>query len=161
MTKKVGVFVDTFNLLSKIDKRFGRRLNYSKYLERAVGDNILIKSFAYGLITNDNVGKFITCLRKFGFDPKYRHPLRKDNGDILLTGFNVDITLDVVNSIEKLDEVILGSTSLDLIPLINWVKSRGVRCVVMACKIPLAIREAADSIIEISEADLETQHERI
>src|SRR3989304_9147432 len=118
--KTVGLFIDTSNILHNTIKKFnGRKLDYAKYRDKVVGENSIYRAFAYGLITNEGVKRFVTSIKHQGYDPKYEEPYtyidsRTGQQRIVTMNFDVEITLDIVRCAEKLDEVILGTTSLSI-----------------------------------------------
>lgn len=158
----VGVFVDVGNLYHCVNKKFnGKKLDYKKYLEGVVPEgDILYRGMAYGVQVKDEAVKFISCLRHYGYEPKYRRPKTYRSGEketLRRIPWGVGISMDVVRIVSnnKLDVVVLGSSEPELIDLCEWVKERGVKCVVVSCGIPKEIREAADIWTEIPESFLE------
>lgn len=151
--KTVGVFVDVGNIFYCIGKRYdGRKLNYSKYLDFIGKDEAIFVARAFGVHLNDEAIKFITCLRHYGWDPKYRKPRPGKRVD-----WNVGIAMDIVRLVanNKLERVVIGSSSPDLVPLIEWIKEHGCEVYVVACGIPKELKEVADKYIEIPEELLE------
>lgn len=161
--RSIGVFVDVGNLYHCVNKKFeGRKLDYKKYLENVItDDDILYRAIAYGIQVKDEANKFISCLKHYGFEAKYRRPKihKVDDKEVIRRiPWGVGIALDVVRIVSnnKLDVVVIGSSEPELVDLVEWVKERGVKCVVASCGIPREIREASDSWIELSENFLET-----
>lgn len=151
--KTVAVFADVGNLFHCISKKFpGRKLNYKKYLEQAVGENNLHQATAYGSQINNEASKFITCLQHIGFDVKYR--LTRANYRI---NWSTGIAMDVVRVIDKVDTVILGTGAEDIRPLVEWIKERGVRVIILACGINRDVREASHEWIELDSSFLEEE----
>lgn len=172
--KVVGVFADVSNLYYCIGKKFsGRKLAYDKYLKQAVGTHELYRAFAYGAQLNDEAVNFITCLRHFGYDTKYKKPkqyvapsvapncpkcgeiLPAEKREIRKADWDVGIAMDVVRLIDRLDIVVIGSADGDLSPLVEWIKEKGRRCVVLACGISRDLKNVADHWTEIDEPLLE------
>lgn len=143
----VAVFADVGNIFYCIGKKYGpRKLDYDKYLAQATGQgNTLYRAIAYGTQINNEANKFIACLQHIGYDVKYRpaNAGRRNN-------WNVGIATDIFRIIDKVDIIYLGTADIEIIPLIEWIKERGVRCVVMACGISRVVRDVADEWIEIN-----------
>ena len=102
---------------------------------------------AYGVQVKDEAVKFISCLRHYGYEPKYRRPKTYRNGEketLRRIPWGVGISMDVVRIVSnnKLDVVVLGSSEPELIDLCEWIKERGVKCVVVSCGIPKETRDA-------------------
>ncbi len=163
--KTIGIFADVGNLYFCVNKKFpGRKMNYSLLRERAIGEHTLYRAIAYGFQVKDEASKFISCLKTIGFDTKYRNLEQKkiDGSDILRTvrsSWNVQIALDVIAIIDKLNIVVLCTSDPDIEPLVSFIKSRGVICKVMSAGINKRLRQAADSCIELDETFLEPIHE--
>lgn len=143
MPLNVGVFVDIQNLYTNIQRRFpNKKLDYRKYLSKVtLGDNLNF-ACAYGAIHSEADNNFINCLSHIGFFTRYR-PSRKTNWD-------AGIAVDVFQRLHRFDRIVLGSSRFDLIPLIEFVQSRGVFCSVVACDIGFSIKEVAYSFEEIT-----------
>lgn len=161
--KTIGIFADVSNLYYCVGKKFPtRKLNYSKYQEVAIADNVLYRAFAYGLQLKDEAEKFITCLKHFGFETKYKQPkiiLKNEKQEVKRTSWNVGLAMDVVRIVSnnKLDIVILGSADPELVPLVEWIREHGTKCIVIACGISKELKEVSDQWIEIDETLLEEE----
>src|SRR5436190_2371492 len=165
--KVVGVFVDVSNLYYCIGKKYRRKLNYEKYLKQAINGQELYRAFAYGAQLNDKAVDFITCLRHYGYDPKYKKPkqyfttntlqtcpncnvkLTTDKKENRKADWDVGIAMDVVRIIDRLDTVVIGSADGDLVSLVEWVKEKGRLCTVLACGISRDLKDVVDHWEEI------------
>jgi uncharacterized LabA/DUF88 family protein len=152
----VGVFVDIarqYYGVSLLDKN--ARINYERYLSKAVGDGELHRAYAYGVQMNDEAATFITALRNLNYEPKYRKAKIIKTADgtekssIRHTIWNVGIAMDVVRNIRHVDTVILGSNDPELVPLVEWIREQGVKVIVFSFAIPKELRLSADKCIEI------------
>ncbi len=81
MSAKMGVFVDISNIYYCVGKRFSRKVNYEKYLQTAVGANVVFRAYAYGAQYGTEANRFLDCLRTFGYTPRYKKPKEFDNPD--------------------------------------------------------------------------------
>ena len=162
----IALFADVGNLYYCVGKRFegGKpnyaKLDYAKLYAIAASFGTLSRAFAYGSQVSDEAINFINCLKKLGYDPKYKCPKTVEsegNKIVRKSNWNVGIAMDVVRMIEhkRVDVVILASADADLVPLVQWVKDHGVRCIVLACGISRELKDAADQFIEIGEEYLE------
>lgn len=152
-----AVFADVSNLYYCVGKRFdGRKLDYQKLYQKASEIGDVQRAFAYGSQVGDEANPFITCLKKIGYDTKYRRPkISEDNRIVRKVNWDVGIAMDIVRMTPRINTVILCSADEDLAPLVQWVRDQGVRCVVLACGISRLLKEVADSHIEITEELLE------
>lgn len=149
--RNIGVFVDVDNIYYHTRKKFGEnsKLDYQRYLnfvKEHLGNNML-RAFAYGVQSGSESTNFIKCLRHYGYEPKFG---KANSKEVKWINWNVEICLDVVRLIGKLDVVVIGSCNKELIPLISWIREQGVQCVIVANLISKSLKEAADKYIEIS-----------
>ena len=189
MSEKVLVSVDCSNLFHMARKHFGRKIDYSKYLDIAL-DNYAMscyRAFAYGAQVDGEADGFISCLRSFGFEPKYKRPkeftrfldsnieraLKDANIDVdLITSiastakreirkadWDIGIAIDVVRHISRVDTVVLGTSDDDFVPLVEYIKEQGCYCIVYACNIPKTLRNVANQCIEIDDRVLEEKRD--
>lgn len=97
-----------------------------------------------------------------GFETKYVYPRCYQNRPVIkYTNRSVDIVLDVIRMIDKLDIVIIGSCNYDLAPFFTFLKEKGIRVIVYSCGIPRVLKETCDEWWEIDEDVLEPRREDI
>lgn len=151
--KNVAVFVDSGNLFVHLGRVYpGRKLNYQAYLDHARDKDQILSATVYGSQLANEAVKFITCIRHMGFNTKYKRARKGYHASS-----NVDIAVDVMKIIDRVDIIVLGTADNDLIPLVDYIKSRGVQCVIMASGIGNMMKEACDQWIEIGPDLLEEQ----
>lgn len=146
---RVGVFVDVGEQFFRINKKWeGRKLDYQKYYDKAKEFGEISRAIAYGTQINKNASKFKSCLYYIGFEPKY-----KDMETNQWYNWAVGISVDIMNLVNhnKIDTVIIGVGVKDIVPLVNCIKDKGVKVIVMGCSIHNELKEAADHWIEIGE----------
>lgn len=163
MKNEIAFFVDISNLFYCIGKRFvGKKIDYEKLLTRASEFGSLRRAIAYGTQIEDEAKNFITCLKRLGYDTKYKQAKTieiEEKKFIKYTSWSVGIAMDVVRIVPRIDTVIIGSADSELAPLVQWIKDQGVKTIVLACGISRELKEIADSYIEINESLLETEKE--
>jgi uncharacterized LabA/DUF88 family protein len=149
----VGIFADIGNLYYCISKKFpGRKLDYEKYLQTSKIDDdytVLIAK-AYGTQMNEEAQGFITCLKKIGYTTHFK-TLQGLNRRV---HWDCQIALDVEKHIDRLDIIVLGTANPDFVPLVEWIKNKGRRCIIHAAGINKELK-AATSFYEIGEDLLE------
>jgi uncharacterized protein (TIGR00288 family) len=146
---RVGIFIEVGDQFFRINKKWeGRKLNYQAYYDKCKEFGEVARAFAYGTQINKNATKFISCLHHIGFEPKY-----KDMEGTQWHNWAVGISVDIMNLVtnNKIDCVVLGMSTKDMVPLVNCVKEKGVKVIVMSCNINYELKEAADQWIEVSE----------
>jgi len=147
---KVGFFVDIENLWSSIIKAFpGQKLDFTSYRLQAldVGDEFY-RMVAYGTQETNEAVPFMDFLRAIGFDVNYRQTTGRYRSSA------AGIAIDVVRYIGRLDLVIIGSANPDMIHVVRYCKSLGVKVGVYACGICRELRNEADWFLEIEENQL-------
>lgn len=123
--KKVGVFVDVSNLYYTIMSKFNDRLNYSKYLDIAIGKDTLYRAYAYGAQMGTEAQGFIDTLKTLGYIPKYKKPKEYDNPDFRINievieelikdqvgKYHPDHHQEMMDSFEAIRKVIRGKQSI-------------------------------------------------
>jgi uncharacterized LabA/DUF88 family protein len=161
-TSTVALFVDVGNLYYCISRRFdARKLDYQKLLEKAGKFGNLARSFAYGSQIQDEAVNFITCLKKLGYDTKYKKPRNSESAEsgkgVRRADWGVGMAVDIVSTVSngKCDVVILASSNPDFAPLVTWIRGQGIRCIIIACGISKELKDAADQFVEIDSDLLE------
>lgn len=151
--KKVAVFADVGNIYYCVGKKFeARKLDYRKYMEFVKNFGELYQAYAYGSQVKDEAKNFILCLKQIGFMVKFREHDRDEKRRI---NWNCGVTVDIVNVVERVDTVILGSSDPDLLPVVEYIKSKGVGVIIIAAGIHRDLKKSCNQFVEISEDMLE------
>ena len=157
MPKQIGLFIDVSNLYHCINTKYKKKLDYAKYLDfcRTLG-NIVIAN-AYGAQVKNQASSFLKCLRQFGYTPIYQTPktFKKSGGLQHKANYDLLIAIEIVQIIEKIDILILGSADGDFAPLITWANEKGVKTIVFACNISSELKKEAHETLEIPESFME------
>jgi len=164
MAKRIGIFVDISNIYYCIGKKYpGRKLDYRKYLKFIKDLGEISIAIAYGAQISGQANGFIYCLKQIGFQSKFKSPKTYNNAE---EGFvtkrkadwDVGIAMDIVNMIDRLDMIILGTGDGDMLPVIEWAMHKGVEVVVIATGISKDLKDHCTKFIEIPESFLEIPH---
>lgn len=155
--KNIVLVVDTRNIMACLGMTFSNgKLNYQKYIQDAVGEDILYSGIAYGCTQNGNESRFIASLKHMGLDAKFKAPLSKIDATTKETvqrwvNWNVGMTLDVVRlaGTSKVDKVIIGSSDPELVELVEYLKDNNIKVEIFACGIPKVLKNAASNYREI------------
>ncbi len=156
-----AVFADVSNLYYCIGRKYdGRKLDYERLFNKIKDFGTVQRAFAYGTQISQEATTFIACLRKLGWTTKYKQPKMSETpGEerkvVRKADWDVGIAMDAVRMADKVDTIILCSSDPDLVPLVEWVKDQGIRCIVMACGISRELKEIADQHFEIEDNLLE------
>lgn len=155
-SENVLVVIDTHNINSQIKKKFGldAKLDYLKYLQASLKDGIQYRAIAYGAQAGNEATKFISFLKKSGFEIKFKQLVRKQDSDkFFYVDHTCDITVDVLRVLwaDKVDRIVLGSSDPQYVRLAEEVKNQGCKFTVIGCKVPKPLRDAAMEVIDITE----------
>jgi uncharacterized LabA/DUF88 family protein len=71
------------------------------------------------------------------------------------TDRSIDMIVDILNMIDRMDTVIIGSSNPRLAIFVNFLKSRGLQVIVFSCSIPQPLKDTADAWWEVNESLLE------
>lgn len=155
MSRSAGIFIDCVNQYYAIGHTFrGAKLSYAKYMERglALAKTDLLRAFAYGVQLEDEATAFISALRISGYEPKYRQALIFDNRpDIRRTTWHVGMFADAMRLLDRMDVIIIGSSDPELIPMLDYIRERGVKVIILSCNIPDELHYHSDLCYEITE----------
>lgn len=149
--KNVGVFVDVCNIHQNVIRKYGQgKLDYKKYLQRAVGQDSLYRATAYGIYLKEEDTKFIDCLKRYGFETKFKIPPVRSDKIIGWVNWNINITLDIVKLISKLDVLVIGSSNRELIPTIEYARELGIYTVVFSTFVNHDLKSVSNKWIEVN-----------
>jgi len=143
-----GLFIDTANLYFCVKKCFtGKKIDYKKLIQKLGPFDYL---HAYGIRVHSEAKGFIKSLQDLNFTTRFVKVTSNK-----YTNLNVDIVIDTIRRITKLESVFIGSSDRDLLPFIQWLKEQGIKVTIVGCGIPLDLLYTKVNVIEISEDYLE------
>lgn len=147
---RVLVAVDLSNLYHTIKRRYEKKLNYERYLDRALDDASLFRAIAYGSKVDETSNKFYACLHNSGYQTRIK--LTKQGQYI---DWNIGIAIEALRYKSRYDELVLGSSNKFLLPLVEELVHDGINVHILACSIPGILAESATEATEITEDLLE------
>jgi uncharacterized LabA/DUF88 family protein len=157
--KRVGIFIDVSNLYFCLSRKYAsRRLNYQKYLDFCKGLGDIQQAIAYGCYDAKRPESFIKALEGIGFQTKYKPikrifkqgVLEKIKGD-----WDVGMSVAIMQMLDRLDVIILGSADSDMKDLVEFARTRGIQVIVLACQVSSELHDVCTEVIEIPESMLE------
>lgn len=153
---RVGVFVDSANIELACD-RLRARFDWARVLGLLTKDRQLVRAVAYSPVHDDpNVSietqRFAEPFLDKGFKLVTKAFKRFADGTIK-ANVDIELALDVVTMLDRLDVVCLVSGDGDFQPLVEYVQRRGVRCEVIGVAQSTAgqLRNAADLYIDLAQ----------
>lgn len=155
--QRVGVFVDAANIELACD-RLRARFDWGKVLRMLTRDRQLIRAVAYSPVHDDlsvsmETQRFAEPFLGRGFKVVTK-PLKRFSDGTVKANVDIELALDVVAMLDRLDVVCLVSGDGDFQPLVEYVQNRGVRCEVVAVAQSAAmnLKNAADEYIDLAQA---------
>jgi uncharacterized LabA/DUF88 family protein len=134
---KIFVVIDAANLESSV-KSLGWWIDYIK-LKNLFDKNKLVEIRDYCVAHyTDNQNKFFAFLKRNGF--KVTKPLKIikapeiEKGDIRKANFDVEITIDVLERVDKFDTLVLFSGDSDFDYLIRKLRAKDKNVIVVSTK---------------------------
>lgn len=153
---RVGVFVDAANIELACD-RLRARFDWGKVLALLTKDRQLVRALAYSPVHDDpavsmETQRFAEPFLDKGFKIVTK-PLKRFSDGSIKANTDIEMALDVVSMLERLDIVCIVSGDGDFQPLVEYVQRRGVRCEVAAIGSSTAsnLRNAADAYIDLQQ----------
>jgi uncharacterized LabA/DUF88 family protein len=151
---RVGVFVDTANVELATD-RLRVRFDWTKVLRLLLKDRQLVRAVAYSPIHDDpavsiETQRFVEPFLDRGFKIVTK-PFRRFQDGSIKANLDIELALDVVAMLDRLDVLVLVSGDGDFQRLVELAQSRGVRVEVAAVGASTAsnLRHAADEFIDL------------
>jgi len=121
--KKVAIFVDVQNIYYTTRDAFSRPFNYRQFWQQVQQEYDIVEAYAYAIDRNDTAQqKFQSALRHIGFEVKLKPFIQRSDGTAK-GDWDVGITIDVLRSASKVDEIILLSGDGDFAILLDEIKA--------------------------------------
>jgi uncharacterized LabA/DUF88 family protein len=151
---RVGVFVDSANVELAID-RLRARVDWRKVLNQLTEGRTLVRAMAYSPVHDDpNVSietqRFAEPFLGKGFKVVTK-PLKRFADGTIKANVDIEMALDIIEMLDRLDVVCLVSGDGDFQRLVEVVQGKGVRVEVVAVGTSTAasLRNAADHYIDL------------
>jgi uncharacterized LabA/DUF88 family protein len=150
MEKRVLLIADVRNLFYTVARHFGgKKIDYEKLLGTVKKQGILVRACAFGIQKENEAAPFIDLLRAVGFEPFYK------SSKFPHTNWGAGMAVEAARMLERVDTVVLATADLDMLPLVYYIRDRGVECVLLGVIKNPEMRHAANRIIDINDEMLE------
>jgi uncharacterized LabA/DUF88 family protein len=151
---RVGIFVDAANVELAAD-RLRSRFDWAKVLKLLTKDRLLVRAIAYSPVHDDpgvsiETQRFVEPFLDKGYKVVTK-PLKRFQDGTIKANVDIELALDIVTMLDRLDVVCLVSGDGDFQRLVELVQSKGVRVEVVAVGSSTAanLRHAADEYIDL------------
>lgn len=151
---RVGVFVDSANVELAID-RLRARVDWRKVLSLIVDGRTLVRATAYSPVHDDpgvsiETQRFAEPFLGKGYKVVTK-PLKRFADGTIKANVDIEMALDIIEMLDRLDVVCLVSGDGDFQRLVEVVQGKGVRVEVVAVGSSTAtnLRNAADHYVDL------------
>jgi uncharacterized LabA/DUF88 family protein len=121
--KKIAVFVDVQNIYYTTRDAYGRQFNYRKFWKQLSTQGEIVIANAYAIHRGDDSQiKFQDALKHIGFTVKLKPYIQRSDGSAK-GDWDVGITIDIMQSAEDVDTVVLLSGDGDFGMLLEKIRT--------------------------------------
>jgi uncharacterized LabA/DUF88 family protein len=122
--KRVAIFVDVQNIYYTTRQAYGSHFDYNAFWRQVTADRTVVKASAFAIDRGDEKQRqFQNVLRGIGFEVKLKPYISRADGTSK-GDWDVGITLDVLDSAENCDVVVLASGDGDFDLLVQHLRQR-------------------------------------
>ena len=131
--QRVAVLIDVQNMYHSVKNIFGARVNFKEVLKTAVAGRELVRAIGYVIKTESGEEKaFLEALVKMGIETRIKD-LQIFPGGTKKADWDVGMAVDAVRLAEmKNDAIVLVTGDGDFIPLVEYLKAKGVQVEVLS-----------------------------
>ncbi len=151
---RVGIFVDAANVELGLE-RSRARVDWGKVLELLTRGRQLVRAVAYSPVHDDpsvsiETQRFVEPFLDKGYKVVTK-PLKRFADNTVKANVDIEMALDIITMLDRLDVVCLVSGDGDFVRLVELIQSKGVRVEVIAVASSTAtnLRHAADHYIDL------------
>ena len=143
--QRVGIFLDVSNLYISGLEYYRRQIDYGRLTETALNGRVLATALAYNVDSAwGDKSAFYDVLRGIGYEIRTKELVVRADGS-KKGDWDVGIAADVIERLDRLDVVVLGSGDGDFLPVVQKAKARGVAVEVYAFpNTAVVLKEEAD-----------------
>ena len=151
-SQRIAVLIDTQNLYYSARNLYNAKVNFKNIVEDAVAGRQLTRAIAYVVKTKTGEEKpFFEALGKAGIEAKEKD-LQIFFGGAKKADWDVGLAVDAIIFSEKVDSIVLVSGDGDFLPLVQYLKMKGVYVEIAAFNETASAKiiEGADNFINLS-----------
>ncbi len=130
--QRVAVLIDVQNMYHSAKNIFGARVNFKEVLKTAIAGRELVRAIGYVIKTESGEEKaFLEALVKMGIETRIKD-LQIFPGGTKKADWDVGMAVDAVRLAESNDTIVLVTGDGDFIPLVEYLKAKGVQVEVLS-----------------------------
>ena len=123
--KKIAVFADVQNLYYTVRQAYGCHFNYAALWADISKQGQIVEAYAYAIDRGDSKQQqFQQILRNLGFTVKLKPYIQRSDGSAK-GDWDVGITIDILDAVARVDEIVLCSGDGDFDLLLQRVRAQG------------------------------------
>jgi len=152
-SQKVAVLIDVQNFYHSAKNLYKKRVNFKEILKFAVKERQLLRAYAYVVSTESGEEEgFFEVLKKMGIEIRVKD-LQIFYGGLKKADWDVGLAIDAIRLSNYVDVIILMSGDGDFVPLIEYLKNRGLQTEVLAFgkSTSSKLKESADYFVDLDE----------
>lgn len=150
--QRVAVLIDVQNLYHSAKNLYHARVNFKEVLKAAVAGRDLVRAIAYVIRTETGEEKpFLEALINIGIETKLKD-LQIFPGGMKKADWDVGMALDAVRLTNSfVNAIVLATGDGDFIPLVEYLKGKGVQVEVVAFARSTSqrLQEAAEDFVDL------------
>lgn len=150
--QRVAVFIDTQNMYHSAKHLYNARVNFGALVDTAVDNRPIVRAIAY--VAKSKGGEeqaFFDALLQSGIELKIKDVQEFSSGE-KKADWDVGMCVDAISLADRVDVIVLVTGDGDFCPLVEYLKTHGVLCEVVAFgeSTNAHLREVADSFLDLS-----------
>ena len=123
--KTLALFADVQNLYYTVRQAYGCHFNYTALWEALSREGRIVEAYAYAIDRGDaRQQQFQRILRNLGFEVKLKPYIQRSDGSAK-GDWDVGITIDILDAVPRVDEIVLCSGDGDFDLLLQRVRAQG------------------------------------
>lgn len=149
--QRVAVLIDVQNMYHSAKNIFGARVNFKEVLKTALAGRELVRAIGYVIRTESGDEKaFLEALVKMGIETRIKD-LQIFPGGTKKADWDVGMAVDAIRLSESNDATVLVTGDGDFIPLVEFLKAKGVQVEVLsfARSTSQKLQEAVDDFTDL------------
>lgn len=125
LNERIAIFVDVQNIYYGAKDSFDGKIDFKKMLTNVLKERKLVTANAYLIDSNVDNKSFMSCLKQLGYELKIKDLKVRSDGTSKGNS-DIELTIDALNVIDKIDTVALISGDGDFVPLVEFLKSKNI-----------------------------------
>jgi len=123
--ERVGIFVDIQNVYYGAKDNFQGKIDFIKLTDNIKGNRKLVLANAYLVSSSNDNSSFVSFLQQLGYNIVSKE-LKKRSDGTAKGNLDIEIAMDIMDSCDRLDTVVLVSGDGDFVALVEYLKAQNI-----------------------------------